>query len=82
MKELIEFSERLKKELDKKEKELQEKVDCSGYLLGYLENRRRDVKAFKDSIKNVTKDPFLKNEVIENYAVKAKEIIGKIRQIN
>ena len=81
MKELIELSEQLKNELNKKEKELHERVNCDIYLKGHLENRRKDVQAFTDSIKNLTKDPFLKNEIIKNYTIDADRIIAEIRQI-
>lgn len=81
MKELTELSEQLTNELNKKEKELQEKVDCDIYLRGHLENRRNEVQAFADSIKDITKDPFLKNEVIKNYTTDADRIISEIRQI-
>ena len=81
MKELYDLSEQLENELSQKEKELQEKNDCSIYLVDNLENRKKDVLAFTDSIKHVSKDPFLKNEIIKNYSNEAKKIKEEIRQI-
>lgn len=81
MKELEKLAEELKKELYKKERELQSKDDCDKYSWGHLENRRRDVIAFTSSINDVAKDPFLKNEIIKNYIADARSLTEKIRQI-
>jgi hypothetical protein len=81
MKELYDLSEKLENELNQKDKELQGTNDSSIYLAGNLENRKIDVLAFTNSIKHVSKDPFLKNEIIKNYKNAAKKIIEEIRQI-
>ncbi len=81
MKELLELIEVLNNELDKKEQELQARVDCDINLWSQLDNRRFDVENFANSINLVELDPFSKNKVIMNYKKDAQQIIKEIKQI-
>jgi|GEM_PF-4427152 nicotinamide mononucleotide adenylyltransferase len=81
MKELEELVNRLQEALNQKEKELSSKQDYNAYLKGHIQNKQLEIQSFSNSIKDVSKDPFLKKEIINNFTKEANRIIEEIQLI-
>ena len=49
--------------------------------MGHIQNRQKGIQSFSNSIKEVSKDPFLKKEIINNFTKEANRIIEEILKI-
>lgn len=81
MKELELLVNRLQEVLEQKEKELSSQLDYNTYSMGHIQNRRLEIQSFSSSIKEVSNDPFLKGQIIENFTKEANRIMKEIQLI-
>ena len=81
MKELEELVNRLQEVLNQKGKEFSSKQGYNAYSMGHIQNRQKEIQSFSNSIKEVSKDPFLKKEIINNFTKEANRIIEEILKI-
>lgn len=81
MKELRKILEELAVLYKEKEKECNEKPNFNSYVQSELNNKKRKIEIFQTSIDKVSNDPFLKNEIINNFKRDAEQIKSEIGQI-
>ena len=81
MKELEKLVNLMQDKKKKKEEQLSSQENYSAYTMGNLNNKRVEVKSYKNFIKEVSPDPSLKKEIIKNFTIEAKKIIEEINQI-
>ncbi|MGA3015182.1 MAG: hypothetical protein ABSD71_14230 [Bacteroidales bacterium] len=81
MKELEALVIKLNETLNKKEKELSSQERYDAHTQGHLKNKKDEIIAFKNSIQNLSKDPYLRKQIIDNYTKVAIRIIKDIENI-
>lgn len=82
MKELDNMVQELKNYLDSKDLELKKDPNFNAHTQGHLQNRRRDIENFQLSYENCDFDPFLKNQIIDNFKNEANRIKLEIDKIS
>ncbi|HVX28590.1 MAG TPA: hypothetical protein VHB70_19730 [Parafilimonas sp.] len=75
MKQLQEMVEELEKHLQTKKQNLH---SLNAYKLGQIRNIEIKLLAFSETIRKVSDDPTLKNQIISNFKETKKEIINEI----
>jgi len=82
MKELDIMVQDLKNYLDSKESKLKENPNFNAYTQGYLKLRLKDVESFQHACENFEPNPFLKNQIIDNFKYEAARIKSEIDEIS
>lgn len=81
MKELEILVDDLKNSLTTKELELRKNPNFNSHTEGSLLNRQRDIEGFQLASKSCDTNPFMKNQIIENFKNDAAKIKSEIDKI-
>ncbi|TCC91933.1 hypothetical protein EZ428_09300 [Pedobacter frigiditerrae] len=82
MKELELLLEELKEALKQKEQAIELREEpSSANTTSLINNRKADIEGFEKAISLVTKDPYSKNIIIDNFKIEVKKIKERIEEI-